>query len=470
MAIFSPLKSAAPAQAEASRPAYILSFALLVTAFFIAGGARDDLVSLLLWRPLSMVLLALSVALCWRAAWNNAWVLLIFALAVVALPVLQLIPLPPAIWTALPGRDLITGIFRDAGMALPWQPLSVAQARTWNALFSLAAPLALFVAALSLHQHWQRRLLILLIILGFVSGIIGVVQAIGPTKGPLYFYRITNNGLSVGLFANRNHQAMFMAMIYPLLAANLSFFKGKPDQLLFRRAITIAGGMLLLPLILMTGSRAGLILAFVGMGAGWWVYKSPLAQTRAADRQADRRVRLVIFGMITALILVVMVVVLRTPAIQRLIGTDPAGELRISALPYVFKAVGDYMPFGSGLGTFVEVYQIYEPDKLISAQYFNHAHNDFVELLLTTGLPGVLLMLVAGSFALVSLRSLHQNRGLGINDQGFAAQMLGRAGFSILTMLALSSVADYPLRVPSLMLLGITAAAWCAAAYRSAKK
>ncbi len=97
MAIFGPLKSTAPAQAQASRPAYILSFALLVFGFLMAGGARDDLVSLLLWRPLSMVLLSLSVALCWWTSWGNGRALLIFAVAVVALPALQLVPLPPAI-------------------------------------------------------------------------------------------------------------------------------------------------------------------------------------------------------------------------------------------------------------------------------------------------------------------------------------------------------------------------------------
>ena len=271
MAIFGPLKSTAPAQAQASFPAYILSFAFLVFGFLVAGGARDDLVSLLLWRPFSMVLLALSVALYWRTSWANGRALLIFALAIVALPALQLVPLPPAVWTSLPGRELLVAIYRDAGMALPWQPLSVAQARTWNALFSLAAPLALLVAALSLHDHWQRRLVVVLIVIGFISGIIGVVQAIGPAKGPLYFYRITNNGLSVGLFANRNHQAMFLAMIIPLLAANLSFFKGKPDQLLFRRAITIAGGLMLLPLISVMGRLdPNLRDASAALGASRW--------------------------------------------------------------------------------------------------------------------------------------------------------------------------------------------------------
>lgn len=467
---FHSLTSGESATAEASRPAYIMAMALLVTAFLIAGGARDDLMSLLVWRPMSVVVLALAVALYWRAAWDRARGLMLFALAVMALPALQLVPLPPAIWTSLPGRDFLVVIYRDAGMSVPWQPLSVAQARTWNALFSLAAPFAFLVALLSLKDHGQRRIMLVLIALGFISGIVGLIQAIGPVNGPLYFYHITNRGSGVGLFANRNHQAMFLVMIYPLIAAHLSFFRGKPDQLLFRRVIAIAGGLLLLPLILMTGARAGLVLVPVALAAAWWVYKAPVSVARAADRQADKRVRLLILGMIALLVLVSTIVVLRTPALERLINTDPAGELRLGALPYIVEAIRDFLPFGSGLGSFVEVYQIYEPDSLISNQYLNHAHNDFVELLLTAGIPGILLVLVAVFLALLSFRSLLRNRKLNSDKEGFSAQVMGRAGFSILTMLALSSVADYPLRVPSLILLGTVAAVWCAIAYRSAEK
>lgn len=458
------------ARGDSSRPAYLCVLLLLLTAFVVAGGARDDLTSLLFWRPLSMFLLAFAVALHWPQAWQNGRGLLLIACAIVVLPVLQLIPLPPSMWTALPGRELIVAIYRDAGMALPWQPLSVAQARTWNALFSLAAPLALLILVLSLDEHWQRKLLLVLIGIGFFSGILGLVQAIGPANGPLYFYRITNNGLSVGLFANRNHQAMFLAMLYPLIAARLSLFQGKPDQLFFQRSLAVAGGLLLIPLILMTGSRAGLILAVFGIAFAWWVYRSPTSVARAADRQSEKRVRLVTFGMVFALIAVVMVVVLRTPALERMVSTDAAGELRLLALPTVVRAIGDFLPFGSGLGTFVETYQIYEPDKLIMANYFNHAHNDFAELILTAGIPAVLLMVWGMVLALVSLRSLIRNRGLEVGGRGGSSQVLGRAGFSVLTMLALASIADYPLRVPSLMLLGIVAAVWCSTAFRSAQK
>lgn len=453
-----------------SRFALIGLVGLIVVGFWIVGGARDDLISLLIWRPLSMIVLALAISACWPTAWRNGRALMAFALAIVALPVVHLIPLPPALWTSLPGRDLVVDIYRDAGMALSWQPLSLAQARTWNALFSLGAPLAALILALSIDAPAHRRVVYALLALGFVSGIIGMLQAIGPAQGPLYFYRITNNGLGVGLFANRNHQAAFLAAMYPLLAANLSLFKGKPEQLFFQRAIAIAAGLFLIPLILMTGSRAGIILGVVGIASAWWVYRSPVAKLRSAERKTEVRTRMIGFGLVAVLVAFAIIVAARTPAVQRLVETDPAGELRVSALPVIMEAVGRFFPFGSGLGTFVETYQIFEPNRLITANYFNHAHNDFVELLLTAGIPGALLILWAAVLGFIALRSQIKSRAMASDTPGFQAQVLGRAGLAIIAMLALNSAADYPLRVPSLMLLAAIAAAWCSNAYRAVQK
>lgn len=455
---------------DTSWPAYIFTLILLCVAFLMVGGARDDLVSLLFWRPLSTAILAFAIVFYWKEAWRNGRGLMLLCCAIVALPALQLIPLPPAVWTALPGRELLVLIYRDAGMALPWQPLSVAQARTWNALFSLAAPLGLLIFALTLNEQRHRKLLLLMIAIGFFSGIIGLVQAIGPSNSPLYFYRITSNGLAVGLFANRNHQAVFLAMMYPLLAAFLSVMKGNPDKLFFQRAIAFAAALLLIPLILMSGSRAGFLLTPIGMALGFWVYKSPVTHLRAGDGPNAQRIRYVTYGLIGTFLAVVAIAILRTSTLNRLIETDPAGELRIQALPTVMSAVAHFLPVGSGLGTFVEVYKIYEPNVLIGQAYFNHAHNDFVELVLTAGIPGMLLLAWVGVLMLFSLRSLVRNRRVAAGERGYSVQVLGRAGFSILAMLALASAADYPLRVPSLMLLGIIAAVWCSAAYRSAQK
>lgn len=347
---------------------------------------------------------------------------------------------------------------------------TVAQARTWNALFSLMGPIAVLVAVLVLDMQRHRQLLLLLIGIGFLSGIIGMIQAIGPSNGTLYFYRITNNGLAVGLFANRNHQAAMLATVYPLLAANLSLFKGRPDRLFFHRSMALTGTCLLFSFILMTGSRAGFVLAIVGIAFGWWIYRAPTAQGRVVGIRSEHRSRFVGLGVAGVLLVVGLVVAATTPALQRLLETDPASELRVQALPIVADAIGKFFPFGSGIGTFVEVYQIFEPDRFVSEQYFNHAHNDFAEWILTGGVPAVLLLLWAVFMAGVAFLALLRRRNAAVGDPDYSTQILGRTGFAVVAMLALASVTDYPLRVPSLLLYATVAAVWCSNAYRFNRK
>ena len=52
------------------------------------------------------------------------------------------------------------------------------------------------------------------------------------------------------------------------------------------------------------------------------------------------------------------------------------------------------MPFGSGLGSFVKVYRLYERPDTVTSEYVVHAHNDYAELALELGLPGIILMLL----------------------------------------------------------------------------
>ena len=58
-------------------------------------------------------------------------------------------------------------------------------------------------------------------------------------------------------------------------------------------------------------------------------------------------------------------------------------------------AAADFMPFGSGVGTFRQVYQLYEDhDRFDVTAVVNHAHDDYLELALETGLPGIILLLL----------------------------------------------------------------------------
>jgi O-antigen ligase len=92
-----------------------------------------------------------------------------------------------------------------------------------------------------------------------------------------------------------------------------------------------------------------------------------------------------------------------------------------------------------------------EPNDLLEASFLNHAHNDLLEVVLTAGLPGILIVL----FAFFGL--LRAMIGIWRKPAGATMQLLGA---SLLLVLYLASLADYPLRTPSLSALAVLAGVW----------
>ena len=150
--------------------------------------------------------------------------------------------------------------------------------------------------------------------------------------------------------------------------------------------------------------------------------------------------------------------------------TDATSELRVQTLPTVLAGVWKFFPVGSGFGTFVEAYQIGEPDALITDRYFNHAHDDLLELVMTGGVPAMLLLAAVAALGLLAFVALARTRRTGREHPAFARLVLGRAGLAVLLIFALASITDYPLRVPSLMLYGTLASVWALNAFRISRK
>src|SRR5690606_28665757 len=104
-------------------------------------------------------------------------------------------------------------------------------------------------------------------------------------------------------------------------------------------------------------------------------------------------------------------------------------------------AVPKYMPFGSGAGTFERIFQILEPDIMLSANYWNHAHNDWLETVLAFGALGAVMMAVAVLAFTLSLARVWR-LPLGRRRE------LGWGGLVIILLMGLGSFVDYPLRTP----------------------
>ena len=129
-------------------------------------------------------------------------VALSFCLALAALPLLQLVPLPPWLWTRLPNGD--ASAFEATGQAVPWMPLSVSPQATLLVLLSLIPPLAVFLGAVQLSYRERRWLSLVLIGVGIVSVFLGLVQVaqgqgIKASQGPAGRGRSARSSGTLGL-------------------------------------------------------------------------------------------------------------------------------------------------------------------------------------------------------------------------------------------------------------------------------
>ncbi len=450
---------------------YVLAAVLIISSFLLGGSPRPEVGSLAPLRGLAALLLGLGLASLTIEQLKPFRFLFLLALASLLLIVAQLVPLPPGVANGLPGHAVIAAIDAQAALGEVWRPLTMTPEATRNALWSLLVPLAALVLAIGLSVRQHRSILALLLMIGAASGTLAVLQLSGDPYGPLFFFETTNNGSAVGLFANRNHQAAFLACLPPLAfalarlrAAQASRKPTRPRLWLDPwLALAFATVLLVIPLVLVTGSRSGMIVTLLGLVC------IPLLITGGSPRQNTRWTarRGWVLAALLSLVIVLVAVTLwqdRAVAIDRLYQRDAADDLRVRIIPTVREIVAAHWPLGSGLGSFEQVFQIHEPGHLLSPTYRNHAHNDWLELVMTGGLPALILM-VAGSLAWLVTWFRHIMKPI-----ADGLHPLRMAGLVVLLILGLASVTDYPLRTPALSGLFVLAAVWAALPAQPARR
>lgn len=444
-------------------PAHLL-VAFLGLIFLTGGGSRSDISSLMILRPAAALVLCVGLMTLTTSHVVRFRTLSLLALTTVALCILHLVPLPPEIWQRLPGREIIVEIDSLAGRNGSWRPLTMDPLNGFNALWSLLVPLAVLVLAVQLDRRGIGLALTAILLLGLLSGLVAVLQVVRGPGSLLYLYRISSPGLPVGLFANRNHQAVLLACLVPLGVAWLCFLKRKADPgVALPRAIffiSLALAAFLSIIVLLTGSRAGLVSLALAYPAAAWVGgffdAKPHLEKNARPKRRFSNLAIAAASLVPIGALLILAVGLdRGLAIERLFGSSPADDLRALIVPATLGLAGTYGPLGSGLGSFETVFKIHEDDGFLGPAYINHAHNDFAEVAMTLGIPGVLLI------GIVALSTVWAARSCFAKEVGSdGSRALGRAAFAVLFLLAFASLWDYPLRVPSMQSIGVLAGVW----------
>ena len=165
---------------------YLCAF-VMVASLTLGGGARSGYLS-------DAILQLLAIPLLFVALWKMFEVsltkqmrrALLFCLAIAAIPLVQLIPLPPWLWTALPNREVSEAAFAILGHEVSWMPISVSPYETWLSALSLLPPLAIFLGTLLLSYRERRLLSLVILAVGVLSVFVALMQVVqGPTTAKL---------------------------------------------------------------------------------------------------------------------------------------------------------------------------------------------------------------------------------------------------------------------------------------------
>jgi O-antigen ligase len=316
---------------------------------------------------------------------------------------LQTLPLPPAfvqVLSPVAARGLETVEMLPGGV--PWT-LSVDREATLQAFLKSAACVALFAATLHLAGGRRRLRLVLQVMAlsGFGNALYGMVAHFTADWSGLW-HPGTIAGTVTGTYVNRNHFAGLMEMSIAV-AAGLALSRvgslGPPRSLrefvddLSRFALR--GGsivffvLVMCSALLMSTSRGGVIALIVAVGL-------VALLGRILHGRNTREARLVPLVALCALIGIMWFGV---AGLSGRLAEEGLTSNRLDVWRVSIEVLGESPLLGTGAGTFRWVLPRHKGAGL-GDRYYDHAHNDYLESLVETGIVGTGLLGAAVVLAL----------------------------------------------------------------------
>ncbi|MEW6587106.1 MAG: O-antigen ligase family protein [Nitrospirota bacterium] len=340
---------------------------------------------------------------------------------------IQTVPLPPAVMKIVSPAtfNLHTyyAVDKDAGMSLSVYPY-----RTQIEFVRVLAAAAFLVllAYGTRSAHTLEKTVKILSYFGFGLAVFALIQK-ATWNDKLYWFREITHASPFGPFVNRNHFAGFTGMLIPL-TLGIAFTRARRErQVLFGFFALIMAVALFLSL-----SRAGIVSFFCGIA----IFALYLLWNRF---RAKKMWAVAAFLLVLFLYLLYLGV---DPIIDRFYKTDIGSEERLIVWTETLGAFRDFALTGTGLGTYVHVFPLYSSDT--SLFIYDHAHNDYLEFILETGVIGALLLVLSVFFFIRS-----SFRGPWSGKQGIMKMAL----FSSLATIAVHSVFDFNLHILSNVLM-----------------
>ncbi|MBI2485750.1 MAG: O-antigen ligase family protein [Deltaproteobacteria bacterium] len=328
----------------------------------------------------------------------------------------------------------------------------------------------MFTISLYAHATWKETLLFLsYVAFGFVISKtftterrvkillipIFAVSLFETTYGIYqYLLNIQNSAYpdvisATGTFVNRNHFAGFLEMSIPLAlgyALSLSNWDEEKQKSFFKKLVTsddlykqilllFLAGIMLLALVL-SKSRMGIFSAILSLIFFFIVYSS---------FKKDKAGKAWMLLFVIAIAILYGLWIGLYSVFERFLQIEAEAPGRTLVWKDMLSMIRDFPLFGTGFGTFSHVYPLYK--KFIEkAVVYSYAHNDYLQLMVETGILGFLCIITALLlFIFSSLRSLNRFS----QEEDYFSFSLILAGLTGIISLLIHSLADFNLHIPS---------------------
>ncbi len=422
---------------------------ILLVSFPFMGGT-EILTTAPVVQALSIVLLVTFFLLQQRYDFISkaTWLMILF---IVITPLLYLVPIPAELWDTLPGRQIYSQVHDWLLIEQPHTPihkaLSLIPYRTEHAFFAVLPPVAIFLTVAALPAHQKQFIIYCILGLAAAEASLAVIQF--SSNNPFFYFGIPilKQGIALGTYPNPDHFVLLMEISIPLVISlfshELQHGKKRKDDGSLSMMLYVIYTLLLVLFIsaaFFSGSRAGIPLALLSAFLAYSVFLRNSASKHSLFYVAF--ILIVIIGLLSFLNL--------TPVINRFLVNNPFVDGRWVIFSNTLEGIRAFFPVGSGPGTFPDIYRIFQPAD--QTGFINHAHNDYLELLFETGLPGVVFITIFLYISITTWRRIKRIRVRKIHYLRIGS------GISILVML-LHSILEFNMHdVTNILIFAVLAA------------
>ena len=361
----------------------------------------------------------------------------------------QLLPLPSGLLKIISTRTWeLRHQLRMTNDQLPMTPLSFFPFLTQIEFFKWFTLIALFIFLLRWKPLGQgdrakKQLILVVMGVGVLESLYGIFEFFSGHRYILHLEAESLVSAVTGTFINRNYFAGHLLMVIPVSVGFLFSREAVQDSRdgswrerlssLDGKTVLIGFGVVVMILgLLFSASRMGILSLLLSFSLISFLFRNPEKERRFS------KTAVLIFGL--ALLWAGSIGL--DAVISRFFSVSESFGDRWKIWVNTFQIFKDFPIFGSGLGTFIQVFPMYRSFHILGL--VTHSENDFLQLLSETGILGLGLLTAVFSFLLFKAFS-----GIRVLSRKEPARYIALGGLVGILALMFHSLVERNIQIPA---------------------